>query len=118
MLLLAPLALAACAQGTASTAASSTASPRSGVASTAPGDWLARAAAAVRVSEDLQDTRDCEFFSVLQVPAGWDGDRKNMTPAEENALNEMRRAAAQVGGNLIVLYPGPEPTGEAYLCTE
>jgi hypothetical protein len=110
------LALAGCAQSSASSPSAAT--PPGTALVTAPGDWLARATAAVRVSEDLQDTRDCEFVSVLQVPAGWDGDRKNMTPAEENALNEMKRATAQVGGNLVLLYPGPEPSGEAYLCTE
>ncbi len=110
-------ALAGCAQRTAS-ARSPQSSTSSAVSATAPGDWLERAAAAVRVSEDLQDTRDCEFVSVLQVPAGWDGDRKNMTAAEESALTEMKRATARVGGNLIILYPGTEPSGEAYLCTE
>jgi hypothetical protein len=110
------LAVAGCAQGTAPPS-STTPSPVVAAAA-APGDWLARASAAVRVSEDLMDTRDCEFVTVLQVPAGWDGDRKNMTTAEENALAEMKRAAAQAGANLIVLYPGTEPSGEAYLCTE
>jgi hypothetical protein len=81
-------------------------------------DWIERAAAAVRVTDDLDDTRDCEFVSVLTVPPGWDGDHKGMTPAEERALGEMKLATARAGGNLILLYPGEEPSGEAYLCTE
>jgi hypothetical protein len=105
------LALAGCAPTTGTT-------PQASTASSPGGDWIARAAATVRVSDDIEDTRDCEFVSVLVVPAGWDGELKGMTPAEENALNEMKRAAAQAGGNFVLLYPGPEPSGEAYLCTE
>jgi hypothetical protein len=82
------------------------------------GDWIARAAATTRVSDDPEATRDCEFVVALTVPGGWDGDLKGMTPSEENALNEMKRAAASAGGNFVLLYPGSEPSGEAYLCTE
>jgi hypothetical protein len=46
--LLLSVALAACAQGSASTAASSGSSPSPAVDAAAPGDWLARAAAAGR----------------------------------------------------------------------
>jgi hypothetical protein len=103
------LALAGCA-GSSPSAAPTSALPG--------GDWIARAAATARVSDDPEDTRDCEFVAALSVPGGWDGDLRGMTPAEENALNEMKRAAAQAGGNFVLLYPGFEPAGEAYLCTE
>lgn len=81
-------------------------------------DWLTRAVAAVRVSGDTEDVRDCEFVSILAVPGGWDGRLAAMSAAEENALNEMKRAAARAGGNFVLLYPGKEPSAEAYLCTE
>jgi hypothetical protein len=103
------LALAACAQSAAPVG-----SPGAG----APLDWLTRAVAAVRVSDDTDDVRDCEFVAMLPVPGGWDGELEAMSQAETNALNEMRRAAAQAGGNFVLLYPGEEPSGEAYLCTE
>jgi hypothetical protein len=104
------VALAACAQSAGSSNGSSSAA--------APLDWLTRAVAAVRVSDDTDDVSDCEFVSILAVPGGWDGELEGMLPAEENALNEMKRAAAQAGGNFVLLYPGEEPSGEAYLCTE
>jgi hypothetical protein len=103
------VALAACAQSAAPSGSSRAAAPL---------DWLSRAVATVRVSDDPDDVRDCEFVSILAVPGGWDGELEAMLPAEENALNEMKRAAAQAGGNFVLLYPGEEPSGEAYLCTE
>jgi hypothetical protein len=109
-LALLPLAVAACAQSTVTTASSVAAAPG--------GDWVERAAAAVRVSDDPYDLRDCEFVSVLTVPAGWDGKLESMTPSEDNALSEMKLATVRAGGNFVLLYPGPEPSGEAYLCTE
>jgi hypothetical protein len=109
-LLLFALALTACSPGAAPTASSR--------AAAAPLDWLTRAVAAVRVSDDTDDVSDCEFVSMLSVPAGWDGKLEAMSRTEENALNEMKRAAAQAGGNFVLLYPGEEPSGEAYLCTE
>jgi hypothetical protein len=108
-LLIAALSIVACAQSGA---------PGGSSSASAPLDWIARAAASVRVSDDTDDVRDCEFVSVLSVPGGWDGELEAMLPAEENALNEMKRAAAQAGGNFVLLYPGEEPSGEAYLCTE
>jgi hypothetical protein len=84
----------------------------------AAGDWIGRAAATVRVSDDLEDTRDCEFVTVVSVPPGWDGKLEGMTGEETNALNEMKVATARAGGNFLLLYPGAEPSGEAYLCTE
>ena len=104
------LAVAACAQ--------SPAPPGGPSRTSAPLDWLTRAVATVRVSDDTDDVRDCEFVSILAVPGGWDGKLEAMSRAEENALNEMKRAAAQAGGNFVLLYPGEEPSGEAYLCTE
>jgi len=109
-LALSALALAACAQGAATSASSVAAAPG--------GDWVERAAATVRVSDNPYDLRDCEFVTVLTVPAGWDGELKSMTPAEESALNEMKRATVRGGGNFVLLYPGPEPSAEGYLCTE
>ena len=109
-LALVPLALAACAQNSAA--------PASSVSSVPSQDWVARAAAAVRVSDDPYDLRDCEFVSVLSVPAGWDGKLESMSPSEESALNEMKLETVRAGGNFVLLYPGPEPSGEAYLCTE
>jgi hypothetical protein len=103
------LVLAACTQN---------ATPGASSRAAASPDWLARAAAAVRVSDDTDAVSDCEFVSILAVPGGWDGELEGMSGAEENALNEMKRAAAQAGGNFVLLYPGEEPSGEAYLCTE
>jgi hypothetical protein len=107
--LLLGLGLAACAPAAAPSASSSAAAPL---------DWIARAAAAVRFSDDIEDVSDCEFVSILEVPGGWDGGLEAMSQTETNALNEMKRAAAQAGGNFVLLYPGEEPSGEAYLCTE
>ena len=109
-LVLVPLVFAACARNSAA--------PASAVRSVPAQDWVERAAAAVRVSDDPYDLRDCEFVTVLSVPGGWDGKLESMTPAEDNALNEMKLATVRAGGNFVLLYPGEEPSGEAYLCTE
>jgi hypothetical protein len=103
------LALAACAPSSA---------PVGSAGAGVPMDWITRAVAAVRVSDDTDNVRDCEFVSILTVPGAWDGKLAAMSPAEESALNEMKRAAAQAGGNFVLLYPGEEPSGEAYLCTQ
>ncbi|MBM4183699.1 MAG: hypothetical protein FJ207_05670 [Gemmatimonadetes bacterium] len=109
------IALGGCAQNPAPAASTGSSTAAS---SDPAADWVARAAAAVRVSDDPYDLRDCEFVSVLSVPGGWDGELKSMTPAEVNALNEMKVATVRAGGNFVLLYPGPEASGEAYLCTE
>jgi hypothetical protein len=104
------IGVAACAQNSAA--------PASAARSVPAQDWVERAAAAARVSDDPYDLRDCEFITVLSVPGGWDGKLESMTPAEDNALNEMKLATVRAGGNFVLLYPGEEPSGEAYLCTE
>jgi len=104
------LAVAGCAQGSGSAAASAAGDPTA--------DWITRGAAAVRVSDKLEDTRNCDFVGALRVLGGWDGVLEGMTPTEDAALNEMKRAAVQAGGNFVLLYPGAEPSAEAYLCTE
>lgn len=82
------------------------------------GDWVARGAAAVRVSDDADDVRDCEFVSMLAIPGGWDGVLEHMTAEERDALDEMKVATVRAGGNFILTIPGSEPLAEAYLCTE
>jgi hypothetical protein len=118
----APLALAALALGACAQNAGPASSPVSGTGSAAntvpAGDWVERAAATVRMSNDPYDLRDCEFITGLTVPDGWDGELKSMTPTEERALQEMKLATVRAGGNFLLLHPGPEPLGEAYLCTE
>jgi hypothetical protein len=104
------LAVAGCASSSVPAAASASADPSA--------DWITRGAAAVRVSDKLEDTRNCDFVGALHVLGGWDGVLEGMTPTEDAALNEMKRAAVQAGGNFILLYPGAEPSAEAYLCTE
>jgi hypothetical protein len=86
--------------------------------SAAPQDWVARAVAAMRVSNEPEDTRNCDFVAVLSIPGGWDGHLKDMTAAEQEALDEMKVEAATRGGNFVLLTLGQEPLGEAYLCTE
>src|SRR5690349_13106930 len=105
----ATLALVGCSQSSGAAVAAS---------GPAPADWITRGAAAVRASNDLEDTRNCDYVGVLQVPPGWDGDLEDMTTAEEQILYQMKLSAVQQGGNFVLVYPGSEPSGEAYLCTE
>ena len=107
-----PFALMSCSQSGGPVARAS-AGP-----SPAAQDWLARAEAIVRASNDPDDVWDCEYLTELAVPDGWDGKLESMSSAGEDALSEMKFAAASVGGNFVLLILEQPPRGEAYLCTE
>src|SRR5262245_11480996 len=104
------LAVMGCSQNSASSGPAASAA--------APQDWVARAAAAVRASNDPEDTRNCDFVAVLTMPGGWNGQLKDITAAGQQALDDLKVQAAGRGGNFVLVTLGSEPLGEAYLCTE
>lgn len=107
---LAALALVGCSQNAGPSA---NAGP-----SLAAEEWIARAAAIVRVSDNAEQTWDCEFLTALTFPDGWDGKLGSLSPEGEAAIEQLKLATANVGGNFVLVTPGPAPGAEAYLCTE
>lgn len=64
---------------------------------------LTRAGEAVRVTENPETVRGCEYVAEVVGPEGG---------------NELRNEAARLGANFVLRVQGPTPRTEAYLCAD
>ena len=78
---------------------------------------LTRAGEVVRVTENPEIVRGCEFVAEVPSANAW-----NRGPTDENAMRELRNEVGRRGANIVLMITsrtsGATSRAEAYLCAD